>query len=81
MDLNQYFALPESKSPSVVAREVGVSPAVVYQWRRKLRPIPTEYGAPLEVATDGLVSRRDNWGDWARIWPELVTAKSATEAA
>lgn len=73
MNLTQYLAQPSAKSASEIAREVGVSPAMVYQWKRHLRPIPTEYGALLEKATGGAVSRRDiRPDDWHLIWPELA---------
>lgn len=73
-----YFALPDARSAAAVARDVKVSPSVLYQWKRGLRTVPTNYGALLERATGGVVSRRRMWpDDWASIWPELSPTEPA----
>lgn len=65
-------------SSAQLAREIKTSPAVVYQWRKGLRPVPIERCAAIERATAGAVSRRDlRPDDWADIWPELKEAEHA----
>ncbi|BCY20615.1 phage protein [Bordetella pertussis] len=73
MDLNSYLNREDATSAAALAREVGVSPALVYQWRTGRRPVPVEHCAAIERATGGEVSRRDlRPGDWPRVWPELA---------
>jgi len=65
-------------SSSQLARQIGVSAAVVYQWRRGLRPVPIERCAAIERATEGAITRRDlRPDDWADIWPELAQQEEA----
>ncbi|WP_076412035.1 transcriptional regulator [Achromobacter xylosoxidans] len=73
MNLNEYFTRDEAISAAALGRCVGVSPALVYQWRTGRRPVPVEHCADIERVTNGVVSRRDlRPCDWQRIWPELV---------
>lgn len=79
--ITSYFALPDARSAAAVARDVKVSPSVLYQWKKGLRPVPTDYGAALERATGGAVPRRRMWPDtWAAIWPELAQQSQPAEA-
>lgn len=72
MDLNTYLKSDGAISSAELARRVGVSPSLVYQWRTGRRPVPVEYCALIENATSGAVTRRDlRANDWGRIWPEL----------
>lgn len=72
MNLSEYLDQPHAKAAAEIAREVGVSPAVVYQWRAGLRPVPVERCAAVEMATGNAVTRKDmRPSDWKRIWPEL----------
>lgn len=49
-----------------------VSRDMVYQWVKGIRPIPTEYGWPIECETGGAVTRREMFpSKWMHIWPEL----------
>ncbi|MAK55443.1 MAG: hypothetical protein CML17_06330 [Pusillimonas sp.] len=81
MKLHEYLALPNVRA-SELARSLGVSSAVVYQWRVKKRPVPLEYCASIERATDGAVTRRDlRPDDWQEIWPEIAQPPTTTEAA
>ncbi|KDD44749.1 DNA-binding helix-turn-helix protein [Bordetella bronchiseptica OSU095] len=78
MDLNRYLNREDATSAAALAREVGVSPALVYQWRTGRRPVPVEHCAAIERATGGEVSRRDlRPGDWSRVWPELAERQEA----
>lgn len=80
MNLNSYLNREDATSAAALARDVGVSPTLVYQWRTGRRPIPVEHCAAIERVTGGEVSRRDlRPDDWQRIWPEL--AGPAQEAA
>ena len=73
MDLNSYLNRDNASSAAALARDVGVSPALVYQWRTGRRPVPVEHCAAIERFTIGEVSRRDlRPDDWQRIWPELA---------
>ena len=82
MDLKTYLKQDGAIRASVLARQVGVSPALVYQWRTAKRPVPIEHCAAIEHATSGEVSRRDlRPDDWQRIWPELATPAPAQQEA
>ena len=65
------------KGKWVMSHEVtGVGQSVVSNWRARGN-VPPEHCAAIEMATGGLVSRKDfHPDDWARIWPEL-TARAA----
>jgi len=70
MELNKYI---KTTSRSDFARAVGVSPDMVYQWIKGIRPIAIERCVAIERATNGAVTRKDlRPNDWASIWPELV---------
>ncbi len=80
MDLNQYLNRDGSISAAALGRCVGVSPALVYQWRTGRRPVPVEHCADIERVTIGEVSRRDlRPDDWQRIWPELAEEARAPQ--
>ena len=71
-------------SRAKLADLLGVSVAAIGNW--KFRGIPIEYCASIEIATDGVVTRRNlRPKDWQKIWPELTPtgasiAPVATEA-
>lgn len=49
------------------------------QWASGARPIPLERCTPIELATDGKVTRKDlRPDDWQAIWPELAEAAPAS---
>lgn len=80
MNLNQYFNRDGAISAAALGRCVGVSPALVYQWRTMRRPVPVEHCADIERVTNGDVSRRDlRPEDWRRIWPELADEVRETQ--
>ena len=70
-------------SQALLARLLGVTPAVVYQWVSGLRPVPVRYCAAIERATAGAVTRQDlRPDDWVDIWPELANTHAvSTQAA
>lgn len=56
---------------SQLADRLGVKPSAVGNW--KVRGVPIEHCADIEIACGGLVTRRDlRPDDWRRIWPELA---------
>jgi len=73
MNLPDYFKQEGALTAAMFARLVGVSPALVYQWRTGRRPVPVKHCALIELATDGAVTRRDlRPSDCTQIWPELA---------
>lgn len=72
MNLDQYLS---DKSAADLAKDVGVTPVLISQWRNGIRPVPVERCVPIERATGGAVTRKDlRPDDWAQIWPELIDA-------
>jgi len=64
---------------AALASKIGVSASTPLMWKARGR-VPFEYGAPIELATGGEVTRRDLWpNDWQRVWPEMsqATARAA----
>lgn len=74
MKLKKYI---ESKrgNAAKLARDIGVHAPDVSDWASGDRPIPHKYGASIEIATNGKVTRMDMFpDDWKVIWPELSKA-------
>lgn len=80
MNLADYLSQPEAPSMAAFARDLGLNPDQVRQWRHghdNRRPSP-ENCAAIEAATDRAVMRWDlRPDDWWKIWPELVGKKGA----
>ena len=75
MNLKTYL---DQNSNAEFARVINCPAAFVSQWKSGHRPIPLEYMAAIELATDGQVTRKDlRPDDWHLIWPELVDVKKA----
>ena len=73
MNLADYFA-SERGAQSRLADLMGIPAPMLSQWASGARPIPLERCTPIELATQGKVTRKDlRPDDWAVIWPELVT--------
>lgn len=78
MNLTQYLDREEAPKAADLARSIGVSPALLYQWRVGLRPVTIGRCLDIERATAGQVTRRDlRPDDWQRIWPELAPVQEA----
>lgn len=76
MNLKKY--IQQGARQSDLAKAIGVTPGVVYQWLNGLRPVPPERCVAIEKATSGLVTRRDlRPDDWHLIWPELQQQEAA----
>jgi DNA-binding transcriptional regulator YdaS (Cro superfamily) len=57
---------------AALAQAVGVSPVQLNQWYLGERPVPIKYGASIEIATKGVVSRKRLFpDDWQAVFPEL----------
>ena len=75
MELKDYIA---KTSISSLAKEVGVSPAVVYQWMMRIRPVPIKRCHRVVAVTKGEVTLQDlRPDDWYMIWPELVDQETS----
>lgn len=71
MDLKTYLSLGRGRL-SLLSKTIGAHAPDVSRWASAERPIPVHFGAPIETATGGLVSREEMFPDtWATIWPEL----------
>ena len=79
MKLKNYLQKHESNAG--LARKLDVAPSLVSQWKNGTRPIPTERMTDIEIATDGLVSRKDLCENWIRIWPELAEQEKSRDVA
>lgn len=79
MQLHEYLA--QDGAQAKMAADLAISTAQVWQWKDRRRPVPHEYGAAIEKATGGKVTRKDLFPDsWARIWPELAGKRQKAEA-
>lgn len=76
MKLEKY--LSKHGSQSELARAIGAQPQLIWQWSTGVRKIPIERCYPIEVATNGSVTRQDlRPDDWQAIWPELAQSTPA----
>ena len=79
MDIKTYLSQERGRQ-AALAKAIGAHAPDVSRWADGKRPIPLEYGAAIESATGGLVTRREMFpNDWARVWPELVDRPTTTE--
>ena len=77
MNLSTYLSERRGRQ-AALAKAIGVRPPDICRWLTGLRPIPTKYGAAIEHATGGLVTRKELFPDeWKRIWPELERRRSS----
>lgn len=79
MKLSEYLS-EEHGRQAALARAIGAHAPDISRWADGLRPIPVKYGAPIEKATGGAVTRQEMFpDDWAAIWPELATTTLETD--
>lgn len=76
MKLAEYLKA-ERGNAKKLAIKIGAYTPDIYRWAlpktdKNHRKIPFEYGPRIEKATDGLVSRKDNFDHWDELWPELA---------
>lgn len=71
MNLNEYLSQERGRQ-AALCKLIGAHPPDVSKWASGERPIPVPYGAPIESATNGLVTRQEMFPEeWKRVWPEL----------
>lgn len=72
MDLKTYLSQERGRQ-AALAKAIGAHAADMSRWADGTRPIPVPFGAPIEIETNGAVTRREMFPDtWQRIWPELA---------
>jgi DNA-binding transcriptional regulator YdaS (Cro superfamily) len=80
MNLHDYLSQGRGRQKAL-ARAIGAHAPDISRWADGSRPIPVPFGAPIEVATGGLVTRQEMFPDiWATIWPELAEEPKARRA-
>ena len=55
MDLNTYLEQGEKGAAALLAKQIGVTPVLVSQWRTGTRQVPAERCVDIERATGGVV--------------------------
>jgi DNA-binding transcriptional regulator YdaS (Cro superfamily) len=79
MDLKTYLSEERGRQSSL-AKSIGAHAPDLSRWADGTRPIPMHYGAPIEQATNGAVTRKEMFpDDWATIWPELAPVAAPVE--
>ncbi|MFM9932876.1 transcriptional regulator [Achromobacter xylosoxidans] len=77
MKLSTYLSQQRGRQ-AALAKAIGAHGPDVSRWASGKRPIPLEYGAAIEIATGGAVTRKDEWpDDYATYWPELASQETA----
>lgn len=72
MDLKTYFN-EERGRQAALARALDAHAPDLSKWASGDRPIPEKYGAQIETATNGAVTRKEMFpDDWQKMWPELA---------
>ena len=75
MDLKTYLSNERGRQ-AALAKSLNVHAPDVSCWADGKRSIPFKYGAPIELATGGLVTRKEMFpDDWERLWPELIKSQ------
>jgi DNA-binding transcriptional regulator YdaS (Cro superfamily) len=82
MDLKTYLSQERGRA-AALAKTIGAHSPDVSRWADGTRPVPVHFGAPIEKATEGAVTRKELFpNDWATIWPELDHGnRRATDSA
>jgi DNA-binding transcriptional regulator YdaS (Cro superfamily) len=64
-------------SQQKLAQRCGVVQTAVAAWLKR-QSVPAEHCASIELATKGIVTRRElRPNDWQKIWPELANQTKA----
>jgi DNA-binding transcriptional regulator YdaS (Cro superfamily) len=80
MELKTYLSGQRGRQAKL-AKTIGAHAPDISRWADGSRPIPIDYGAPIELATNGAVSRKEMFPDtWRRVWPELANQSKKTPA-
>jgi DNA-binding transcriptional regulator YdaS (Cro superfamily) len=77
MNLKTYLSLERGRT-SALARAIGAHAPDVSRWADGKRPIPIQFGIPIEQATKGEVTRLEIFpvDVIEKVWPELLKRKS-----
>lgn len=76
MNLSEYLSQERGRQ-AALAKAIGAHAPDVSRWAEGTRPIPVTFGAPIEKATNGAVTRQEMFPqDWQTIWPELAESDS-----
>lgn len=77
MDLGTWVDAERGRQ-TLLAVRLGVPAQLVWQWSRRVRPIPIARAPAIEALTDNAVMRWDSRpDDWHELWPELIGAPGA----
>ena len=80
MNLSTYLSQERGRQ-AALSKAIGAHAPDVSRWADGKRPIPFDYGAAIELATGGLVTRQEMFpDDWARLWPELASSATTPPA-
>lgn len=72
MNLSQYLNEKRGRQ-AALAKAIKAHAPDICRWADGTRPIPVAYGAAIEAATDGAVTRQEMFpSEWKAIWPELA---------
>ena len=78
MNLHEYLSQERGRQ-ALMAKAIGAHAPDISRWADGSRAIPFHFGAPIELATGGQVTRKEMFPcDWERLWPELATALRLT---
>lgn len=78
MDIETYLSKERGRQ-AALAKAIGAHAPDLSRWAKGKRPIPVEYGAAIERATGGQVTRKDMFPErWRSIWPELVSLEESS---
>ncbi|MGG6154997.1 transcriptional regulator [Salmonella enterica] len=76
MDLKNYITKAARGEAKSLATQLGVSRSYLSQMASGVAVINPERCVKIELATKGVVSRKDlRPDDWMRIWPELADSE------
>jgi DNA-binding transcriptional regulator YdaS (Cro superfamily) len=79
MDLAQFFLENPAVKQAEFARAIDVSPSILHQWIKKIRPVAIQHVMAIETETGGAVTRKDlRPDDWQKIWPEEPAEKAVS---
>lgn len=71
MNLSEYLSKQRGRQAEL-AKAIGAHAPDISKWASGERPIPVPYGAQIETATGGAVTRQEMFpNDWQKIWPEI----------
>jgi DNA-binding transcriptional regulator YdaS (Cro superfamily) len=80
MKLSDYLYAQGRGSKARLVRAIGAHASDLSDWLCGARPIPLHRCTAIEVATQGVVSRKDlRPDDWQSHWPELAQPATKVE--